>query len=49
MKKDMKGKVILSTDLMVRSILDDLLKNGIINIPTYNKAVKEAKSYGRDK
>ncbi len=49
MKKDMKGKVILSTDLMVRSILDDLLKNGVINIPTYYKAIKEVKGYGRDK
>ena len=49
MNRDENGRVILSTELMMRSLLDDLLKNKIINITTYNKAVKEVKSVETDK
>lgn len=46
MFKDENGKIILPSDLMVMSLLDDLLKNKIINLATYNKAVKEVKKSG---
>ena len=38
---DDKGRVILNSWLMVRSLLDDLLREGIINVTTYVKAVRE--------
>lgn len=46
MKKDSEGKVVLSDDLVILSLLDDLLKKDIINFATYNKAVKEVKRNG---
>ena len=46
---DKDGKVILPSELVVLSLLDDLLKNKIINVATYNKAVKEVKSNGNSK
>lgn len=49
MDRDENGRVILSTELIIRSLLDDLLKNEVINIATYNKAVKEVEDFGSDK
>lgn len=49
MKKDENGKVILSTELIIESLIDDLLKNEVINTATYSKAIKEVKKFAKGK
>lgn len=41
-------KVTLCSDLLIRNLLEQLLKNQIINVSTYNKALKEVTSHGAD-
>lgn len=49
MQLNAEGKVILNNDLVVLKLLDELLKNKIINVATYNRAVKEVKSNGANR
>lgn len=39
-------KVTLCSDLLIRDLLEQLLKNQIINVATYNKAIKEVATHG---
>lgn len=39
-------KVVLDNDLVVIKLLEKLLKDKVINVATYNRAIKEVKCNG---
>lgn len=47
MQKDETKNVELSTDLLIKQIIDDLFKEQIINIATYENARKELQTWKR--
>lgn len=48
MENSEDNKVTLCSDLLIRELLEKLLKNQIINVTTYNKAVQEVTTHGTD-
>lgn len=46
MDKDKDGKVILPECIILSNMLESLLKEGIINFQTYQKAIKEVETSG---
>lgn len=46
MNKDEDGKIVLSKSIILSNMIENLLKEGIINFQTYQKAVKEVETNG---